>query len=79
VCAQLACAEGRHERAARLFGATQALWDAAGVSLSWATREELEKSVAPARAALGEEAFAAAWTVGQAMSLDDAVACALES
>jgi hypothetical protein len=33
--------------------------------------------VAEGRAALGEEAFAAAWAAGRAMSIDDAVAEAL--
>jgi hypothetical protein len=35
--------------------------------------------MAAARAALGEEAFAAAWAEGQAMTLEEAVAYALEN
>jgi hypothetical protein len=34
--------------------------------------------VAPLRAALGEEAFAAAWAAGRAMTLEQAIAYALE-
>jgi hypothetical protein len=37
-----------------------------------------ERTVAEGRATLGEAAFAAAWTEGRAMSLDQAVAYALE-
>jgi hypothetical protein len=37
----------------------------------------MEREVAPARAALGEEAWAAAFAAGQAHSLEEAVAEAL--
>jgi hypothetical protein len=40
-------------------------------------REEVEQMVAPARAALGEHAWTAAFTAGQALSLEAAVAEAL--
>lgn len=39
---------------------------------------EYERSVAVARATLGDEAFEAAYAKGQAMSLEEAVAYALE-
>jgi hypothetical protein len=39
---------------------------------------EYERTVAEGRTALGEAAFAAAWTEGRAMSLEEAIACALE-
>jgi hypothetical protein len=37
-----------------------------------------DRTAEAARAALGEEAFAAAWAEGRAMSLDEAVRVALE-
>jgi hypothetical protein len=43
----------------------------------WETPDERqanERSLTAARAALGEAAFAAAWAVGKALSLDEAIA-----
>jgi hypothetical protein len=40
-------------------------------------KDDYERDVALARAQLGEEAFAAAWAEGQAMSLEEAIAYAL--
>jgi hypothetical protein len=39
---------------------------------------DYEQDIAEARAAIGEEAFAAAWEQGRAMSLEQVVAYALE-
>jgi hypothetical protein len=41
-------------------------------------RDDYERDIALARAQLGEEAFTAAWATGQAMSLEQAIAYALE-
>ena len=41
-------------------------------------RAEYEVAIAAARVALGEEAFAAAWSEGRAMTRDQAVHFALE-
>jgi non-specific serine/threonine protein kinase len=65
-------------RGARLFGVGEALREASGFVLWSDDRPSYERCVAAARAALGEEAFAAAWAEGRAMSQDDAVAYALE-
>jgi hypothetical protein len=40
-------------------------------------RDRWEDDLASARATLGEEAFAAAWAEGRAMTLDEAIADAL--
>jgi predicted ATPase/DNA-binding XRE family transcriptional regulator len=69
----------RMERAVHLFGAAAALWDGLGLPRAPEYREEHERQVAAARAALGEEAFAAAWTAGQRLSLEQAVAMALSA
>ena len=76
--AAAAGAEGRPERAVRLFGAADALREALGTPLHPAHRAELERGVAAARAALGEGAFAASWEAGRALSLEEAIAAALQ-
>ena len=74
-------ARGRPERAVRLYGAERALRPAGAPAPArgpglfvWRYEEDL----AAARAALGDEAFAAAWAQGQDMPLEEAVAFALE-
>ncbi|HET8627272.1 MAG TPA: LuxR C-terminal-related transcriptional regulator [Thermomicrobiales bacterium] len=64
-------------RAARLFGAAEALRAAIGTAadaLSPTERARDERAIAAARAALGARAFANAWAAGRAMTLDAAVA-----
>jgi hypothetical protein len=71
--AGVAGAQGQHERAARLFGAAAALRESIGAPLPPADSAEIEPRVAAVRAALGEEAFTAAWAAARAMSLEEAV------
>jgi hypothetical protein len=67
------------ERAARLMGAAQALIDASGQMLPYDERIEYEQSLASARARLADEvAWQAAWQEGRAMTLEQAIAYALE-
>jgi predicted ATPase/DNA-binding SARP family transcriptional activator len=73
----VAAAQGQPERAARLFGAAKALREEIGVPLLPSDRTDYDRDVAAARAALGEEAFTAAWAEGRAMSLNQAIAYAL--
>jgi hypothetical protein len=49
-----------------------------GAPLPPAERAEHHRSAAAVRTVLGEAAFTAAWAEGRAMSLDDAIAAALE-
>jgi predicted ATPase/DNA-binding XRE family transcriptional regulator len=73
---------GRLEGAVRLFGAAAALRASLGdaAARSWsiplapANRDAYERQVAATRAALGEEAFAAAWADGQRLPLEQAMA-----
>ena len=65
-------------RAARLLGAATGQFEAIGAAMWPADRLEYERTVAAARAALSEEVFAAAWAEGRAMTLDQAIAYALE-
>jgi len=58
--AALIGAEGQYVRAARLLGATEAHRQAKGTPLPFAHRSDYDRPVATIRAALNEEAFAAA-------------------
>jgi DNA-binding CsgD family transcriptional regulator len=69
-------AAGEAEAAARLLGAGKALFERIGMPLAadQFNRELIDRHIASAREALGEERFAAAWAAGQALTLEDAVA-----
>jgi predicted ATPase/transcriptional regulator with XRE-family HTH domain len=76
--ALVAAAEGRTTPAARLLAATEALREAIGKELTPIDRAEHDQAVASLQAALGAEAFAAAWAAGRAMSPEQATAEALK-
>ncbi|MDQ3654840.1 MAG: tetratricopeptide repeat protein [Chloroflexota bacterium] len=63
--------------AARLLGAAEALRQILGRSMSPAERATNALIAGPIRAAIGEDAFAAAWAAGRALTIEDAVATAL--
>jgi tetratricopeptide (TPR) repeat protein len=65
------------ERAVQLLGAADALITALAIHLDPAECTDCDRIVAAARAQLGEEAFAAAWEAGRAMTLEQAIAEAL--
>ncbi|MBK9713307.1 MAG: hypothetical protein IPO81_18630 [Kouleothrix sp.] len=64
-------------RAACLLGAAAAIREAIGTPQALPERNATEQAVAGARAALGEEAWAAAFTDGQALPLEQAIVYAL--
>jgi len=70
-------ATGESAQAARLFGAEERLRETMGVSIPPIYRPGYDRCVVLARAALGEESFAAEWTQGRAMTLQHAVEFAL--
>ena len=77
--AAIAGAQGEPGRAARLLGAAEALLETAGIPLYAQVDPELYQRVADAaREQLGEQAWAAAWDEGRAMSFEEAVAYARE-
>jgi non-specific serine/threonine protein kinase len=78
VLAWVTVVSGQARSAARLGGAAEALREALGAPLSPDERAGHDQAVQAMRAALGEEAFAVAWTESRALSLDGAVALALE-
>jgi hypothetical protein len=76
--AEVAWASSQPERAARLLGAEAALRTVLGYQ-TWPTiRADYEHIVAGVRAQLGEEALAAAWAEGRAMTMEQAIVYALE-
>ena len=77
MAAGVAVDRGESERAARLFGAEHALRNAVGYVMGIRGRPVHERDLASARAALGDEAFAAAWATGEAMTSEQAVEHAL--
>jgi hypothetical protein len=66
------------ERAARLFGAAEGLFEATGGGLAAADQAEHDRYLALAREQLDEAVFGAAWAEGRAMTMEQAVAYALE-
>jgi tetratricopeptide (TPR) repeat protein len=74
--ARVAAMQGQSHRAARLFGAAACRNAPFGLLMTYdpTSYEQLASTV---RAALGEEAFAAAWEEGQAMTLEQAIEYAL--
>jgi tetratricopeptide (TPR) repeat protein len=76
--AVIGMAQGQARETARLLGAASLLREAMGVALPLSRRVEWEESVAAARAALGEQRFAAAWAEGRTAPLEQTLeyACA---
>jgi hypothetical protein len=71
--AELVQAQQPAERAVRLLGAAAALRERMGLLRPPVERPEYDQRVSELRRTLGETAFAAAWSAGQAMSLEEAV------
>jgi non-specific serine/threonine protein kinase len=66
------------DRAAKLFGAVEALGETVNIKLPPLDRADLDRDVAAARAQLDESTFTAAWGEGRKMTLEQAIAFALE-
>lgn len=71
-------ARGQPRRAARLLAAAEMMGDASGFAIEAADRPDTERILAAVRGALPADEFAAAWAEGRAMTLDEAVAYAME-
>jgi predicted ATPase/class 3 adenylate cyclase len=76
--AYAATLEGRFSRAAHLLGAAASQRDVSGLALLNIARAVHDNTMTAARSGLGHDACEAALTEGGAMSLDEAVAYALE-
>ncbi len=75
--AGLAVREQQAARAARLFGATDAILHSVGATLPPYNQQDYDHYAGLAQAALGEAAFQVAWQEGSAFSLEQAVAYVL--
>jgi non-specific serine/threonine protein kinase len=75
--AEVAVAEREWERGARLWGMADLLREQIGAPLPDHDREARDRDVAAMRQALGEEAFATAYVMGRALTLEQAIADAL--
>jgi non-specific serine/threonine protein kinase len=72
-------AQGNPEQAAQLLGASDSLFKTmGGLGLQPTDQAEIDRFEAAVREQLGEETFKSTWEKGQAMSLEGAIAFALE-
>ncbi|HUG13529.1 MAG TPA: LuxR C-terminal-related transcriptional regulator [Thermomicrobiales bacterium] len=76
---EIALARGELARAARLMGSGVAILRAMGIPIQPVGRDPHDRAVAELRTRLGDASFEAAWAEGGAMSLEQAVAYALEA
>ncbi|MBB6351012.1 BTAD domain-containing putative transcriptional regulator [Nonomuraea muscovyensis] len=72
--ASASAAAGLHERAARLLGLAAEIRHTGRTPANPSERDEADRVAASARAALGEEAFTAAYERGRTLKPDDAIA-----
>jgi predicted ATPase/transcriptional regulator with XRE-family HTH domain len=77
VFACLAVSQGHLSQAAHIFGAAEVLRETLSAPMLLFIRHFNERSIATLRAQLDEATFAALWAEGRAMTLDQAIACAL--
>jgi predicted ATPase/DNA-binding winged helix-turn-helix (wHTH) protein len=75
--AEVLAMQGHHQRAARLFGAAEALRETIGASILALYRSDYDAAVSELRDQLGRDQLASAWAEGRAMTMDQAVDYAL--
>jgi hypothetical protein len=76
--AALASACGQAERALRLAAAAASLREAIGHPLTSIEQAELDSWLVPARQAVSEATYTAAWETGQTMTLEQVIAAVLD-
>jgi tetratricopeptide (TPR) repeat protein len=76
--AEVVLAQGQAEKAVRILGAAAGLRASIGSVVDSADQPEYDKLREGLRSGMGEERFDAEWEAGRALSLDEAVAYALE-
>ena len=75
----IAGAQGKLERAARLFGAAEALREVCGTPMTPMERVEYDQALSNLSAQMNEAAYASAWAGGRAMTTEKVIAYALEA
>jgi non-specific serine/threonine protein kinase len=75
--AKLALAGGLPERAARLFGAVEAVFESIAAPMPPFYRPIFDRNVATTRQLLGDKRWERAWNAGRAMSFDQVIVYAL--
>jgi len=75
--AEAAYLEKQYKKSVEIYGAAAALRAPIGSVIDPADRSDYERVLSELRAALGEDAFAALWAAGAALSLDEIIAGAL--
>jgi hypothetical protein len=76
--AMISVAKEQPERAARLFGAAEALREKLGADMTSYERMEYEPAVAALRAGMAPEDFEAAWAAGAGIDVDRAIETAID-
>jgi len=74
----IAVAQGKFERAARLMAAVETQLSAIGIRLLHIDKMEYDRNLAQLRAQYDEKSLTKFWAKGKSMSLDEAIAFALE-
>jgi hypothetical protein len=77
--ASVAKVQEQGQRAATLFGAAQALREKINISMTPSERVEYDREIADLRQGLDERVFDSSCAAGRAMSMDQAIAFALET
>ena len=73
----IAKAQEQPERAAKLFGAAEALREKINIAMTPQERIEYDREITDLRANMDEKAFASHWAEGRSMRMDDAIEFAL--
>ncbi len=76
--ALLAHIRGKNERAARLFGAAEALREKIGIPMTQPEHVEYQGQVAELRSSMDERAFTSGWTAGRGLTMDQAIRFAVQ-
>jgi hypothetical protein len=66
-------------RAARLFGAAEALRERIGIPMTPLERQEYDHEISDLRAGMDPKVFGAEWEQGRALTMEDAIRFAVKS